>query len=55
MVDPKPNHQQPGGQGLTKLLLVYLVMSAIMTWLTMARFAVDEARLGHVEVTCSPK
>ncbi len=55
MVGRGQENEQPRGEGLTKLLLVYLVMSAIMTWLTMARFALVESRLGHVEATCSPK
>ncbi len=55
MVGRGQEDHKSGGKGLTKLLLVYLVMSAIMTWLTMARFALVESRLGHVEATCSPR
>ena len=55
MGDANQKDEQPRGHGLTKLLLVYLVMSAVLTWMTMARFAVDEARLHHLEDTCSPR
>jgi hypothetical protein len=47
--------QQLGGKGMTGLLLIYLVLSALMWWLTMGRFAVDEKRMLHLEESCSPR
>lgn len=55
MVGRGQEDHKPGGKGLTGMLLVYLVLSALMWWLTMGRFAVDEARLNHVEDRCLPR
>lgn len=55
MVDRGQEGKQPGGQGLTRLLIVYLFMSALLMWLTFGRFAVDEARIRYLEDACSPR
>jgi hypothetical protein len=56
VVGPSQKGQQPRGLVVgAKIFVIYLVLSSVLWWLTLARFHVDERRLQRLEDSCSAR